>query len=308
MLHRSWVAPSVIIFWLVTNGWLVTSKILPTLLPGSPPGYQALYVPGRGIQPVAWTVHWNDMPVGWSLMEATRDDDGRMDVANRLHLQRLPLGDVLPEWAGNLLSGVLPRQDLALEAAGNVVIGAEGSLERFSSVVSVPGVGERITLDGEVSDGTARVTVQAGGFVYETSRPLPRNAMLGDELSPQATMPGLAEGRRWTVPIYSPLRPVKSPIDVLHAAVGPEETIFWEDGLVRVHVVDYREDPTSPREPRCRIWVDRAGRVLRQESAILGSRLTFVRRTDEAASRLADDMRVAAIRAGDDVPAEAVRP
>jgi hypothetical protein len=308
MLHRSWAAPLVIAFWLVTNGWLVTAKILPTLLPGSPPGYQSLYVPGRAIHPVAWSVHWNDMPVGWALMEATRGDDGGMDVANRLQLQRLPLGDVLPEWAGNLLSGVLPRQDLGLEASGNLAIDAAGLLERFSSVVSVPGVGERITLDGEVNDGVARVTVRAGGFVYETSRQLPKNAMIGDELSPQATMSGLAEGRHWTVPIYSPLRPVKSPIDVLHAAVGPEETIFWEDGLVRVHVVEYREDPSSPREPRCRIWVDRAGRVLKQESALLRSHLTFVRRTDEAAARLAADMRVADARAAEVTSREAAAP
>jgi hypothetical protein len=289
MLHRPWVAPLVIGFWLVTSGWLLTAKILPTLLPGSPPGYQAFYVPGRTIQPVAWSVHWNEVPVGWALMEAARNADGGLDVTNRLQLHRLPIGDVLPAWAESFLTGVLPQQDMGLESAGTLTIDERGSLSRFSSVVSIPGMGEQVVLDGTVSDGAIRVAVRAGGFAYETTRQLPKNAMIGDELSPQATMPGLAEGRRWTVPIYSPLRPVQSPLEILHAAVGPEETLFWEDGLVRVHVVEYREDPSSPREPRCRIWVDRGGRVLKQESAILRSRLAFVRRSDEAAARLAAD-------------------
>jgi hypothetical protein len=73
---------------------------------------------------------------------------------------------------------------------------------------------------------------------------------------------------------------------------------------VRVHVVTYREDPSSPREPRCRLWVDRSGRVLKHESAILGSKLEFVRRSDDDAARL-----VAMLRdedpPADDAPAPA---
>ncbi|MFM7291286.1 MAG: hypothetical protein ACKO6B_08650, partial [Planctomycetia bacterium] len=38
--------------------------------------------------------------------------------------------------------------------------------------------------------------------------------------------------------------------------------------------------------PRCRLWVDRSGRVLKQESLILGSKLVFARRTDAAAENL----------------------
>jgi len=127
----------------------------------------------------------------------------------------------------------------------------------------------------------------AGEARYETTRHLPTTAMIGDELSPQATLPDLYEGRRWTVPVYSPLRPGQSPLEILHAEVTGEETIFWEDSLVRTHVVSYREDPSSNREPRCRLWVDRTGRVLRQEAALLGARVAFVRRPDSEAARLA---------------------
>jgi len=63
------------------------------------------------------------------------------------------------------------------------------------------------------------------------------------------------------------------------------------DDLVRVHVVHYADDPAAHREPRCRLWVDQAGRVLRQESVMLGSRLAFVRRTDAEAQWLVEEHR-----------------
>lgn len=79
----------------------------------------------------------------------------------------------------------------------------------------------------------------------------------------------------------------RSPLEILHAEVGSEETIYWAGSLVQARVVVYRDDPTSDREPRCRLWVDRAGRVLRQEAALLGAEVVFVRRSDEEAVRMA---------------------
>lgn len=62
MLHRPALIPLVFIFWGVSSGWLLVEKILPTLSPGSPPGYQALYTSENRLVPVAWTVLWNDQP------------------------------------------------------------------------------------------------------------------------------------------------------------------------------------------------------------------------------------------------------
>jgi hypothetical protein len=53
--------------------------------------------------------------------------------------------------------------------------------------------------------------------------------------------------------------------------------------------VAYRDDPSSHREPRCRLWVDLSGRVLKQETAMFGTSMTFLRRTDDAAASLAKD-------------------
>jgi len=292
MLQRPFFAPAVIAFWFLTTGWLFVAKILPSLTPGSPPGYQALYASGGRLVPVAWTVLWNDAPVGWALTETERTENGGLDVASRLHFQRLPMEEVLPAWAGALMQRLFAQQTAtSFDASGRLNIDGEGRLREFTSTVHVPGSNERIVLTGTIEDGTVQIALRAGELHYDTSRHLPNHIMVGDELSPQASLPGLFEGRRWTVPIYSPLRPGHAPLEILHAEVGGEETLFWENELKRVHVVAYREDPSSPRAPRCRLWVDLGGRVLKQESAVLGAQLGFVRRTEEAALHLAADMR-----------------
>jgi hypothetical protein len=287
MLHRPWSILLVVVFWCVTTGWLVVEKILPSLAPGSPPGYQALYVSGNKLAPVAWTVSWNDLPLGFALSEAVRTEEGGMEVDSLLHFDRLPIDEMLPSWTKLLLRpAVPPGTALVLDARSRMEIDADGDLRAFDSTMDLPGTGERVTLEGTVDDGEVHVSIRARDMRYTTVRHLPAQLTIGNELSPQATIPGLFRNRRWTVPIYSPLRPGHAPIEILHAHVVGDELMAWNDELVRVHVVHYADDPAAHREPRCRLWVDERGRVLRQESAMLGSRLSFLRRGDDDAARL----------------------
>jgi hypothetical protein len=288
MMQRPWLAPLTIIFWCVTTSWLVVEKILPSLLPGSPPGYQALYASNNRLIPVGWTVLWQDHPLGWATSQSHAHDDGGVTVDTLLHFDRLPIDEMLPSWMKPLLGRALDQTAaIQFDARGKLEIDAKGELKAFHSTVDLPGGAAPVVLSGTVDDGHVKIVIRAGELSYESSRYLPSHIMIGDELSPQATMPGLFEGRRWTVPVYSPLRSGKSAIEVLHAEVMAEETMFWEDRLARVDVVAYRDDPSGHHEPRSRLWVDRTGRVLKQESMLLGSKLTFLRRSDEAAETLA---------------------
>lgn len=324
MVIRPWFTPFIVAFWCLTTGWLVIAKILPSLAPPPPPGYQALYTVGGNPTPVAWSVLWNEQPLGWAISLARSTDSGGMTVESRMRLDRIPfesavpgLDAVLPGWPrafarqmGNPAKtgpdaivppsssfsadgSVIGRQPankpgpLGLEARFVLSINASGKLEAFNSTVDLPGIGDTVFLDGTVEDEQVGITIRARGMRYETSRHLPKSMMLGDELSPQALMPGLEPGKRWTVPTYSPLRVGSSPLEVLHARVASEESLFWEDHLVRVLVVEYRADPAMHHRPRSRLWVDRSGRVLRQESQLFGATLSFLRRSDEAAASLA---------------------
>ncbi len=289
MLQRPFFTPVVLGFWLVTTGWLVAAKILPALQPGSPPGHQAFYTSVGKLVPVAWTVECNGSPIGWALTRATYAHRRGLLVDTRLHVDRLPWNEVLPTWAAVLMHQAAHEQAVpAFDARGRLSIDERGELRSFSSIVNLPGAHDPLVLTGSVDKGRVSMFVAAGDLRHETTRPLPAAAMVGDELSPLATLPGLYEGRRWSVPVYSPLRPGQSPLEILYAEVGGEEPISWNNETVRARIVTYREDPSSTRPPRCRLWVDDTGRVLRQESILLGARLAFVRQPDDAAARLAD--------------------
>ena len=287
-MNRPWYAPLVVIFWLVTTGWLFTSKILPTLLPGAPPGYQARYSADGRVVPVAWSVILDDKPLGWSFSQAERLADGGMRVESLLHFDHLPIGQILPAWTRLLIRQAIPASAvLTLEATGRVEIDRAGQLTSFNSAIDLPGSDGKILLTGTVDKGEVTIVIRSGEMVYETKRFLPETMMLGDELSPHAMLPGLVTGQQWTVPVYSPLRPAQSPIEILHAEVEGSESIFWDDHLVTVDLVSYRDDPASHREPRARLWVDRTGRVLRQEASAMGRKILFVRRNDAEAETLA---------------------
>jgi hypothetical protein len=288
MLQRPFLTPVVVAFWCVTSGWLAIAKILPAWQPGAPPGHQAIYATGSRLMPVAWTVTCRDQPIGWALTRLSRIERDGIQVDSRLHFDRLPWDDVLPRWATLLVRPLSDEPFASFDARGRLIIDSRGALDSFSSVVDLPGTDQRLVLDGTVHDGTVAIRVSAGEMRYDVTRHLPADVIIGDELSPQATLPDLTEGRRWTVPVYSPVRAGRSPLEILHAEVGPEEAFYWEDRFVPAHVVSYREDPTSDREPRWRLWVDRSGRVLRQEAALLGARVAFVRRSDDDAVRLAE--------------------
>jgi hypothetical protein len=294
MLQRPWVSVMVVAFWCLATGWLVVEKIAPSFSTGSPPGVGQIVASGDDSAPVAWTVLWNDRPLGWALAEARRLDDRQIAVDSRLHLDRVPLDEMLPKWTAEVLASVLrpagpaaPLTAMALETESRFRFDSSGRLRSFDARVDLPGVLQSIVFTGSMADETLAVTLQAGDLRYETRKQIPLQAVTGDELSPRALMHGLFPGRCWQVSVFSPLRSNGSTVEILHAEVDGEEQIYWDGQLTLTHVVSYRADPTNRGSHRFRIWVDRSDRVLRQEAAILAARLVFERRNDEAAVELA---------------------
>lgn len=287
-MNRAWYPLLVAVFWAVSTGWLVSAKILPALSAGAPPASQSLHLAEGRAVPVAWTLLVDDEPRGWSISRADRAVDGTMRVESLLHLDRLPIGELVPPWSRFLLGGSMPAATvLSLEARGSMEIDAAGRPGSFTSTVEFPGEG-RIDLAGTVEGGDVTIVVNAGDMRFTTTRSLPDGLVFGDEFAPGATLPGLVPGRSWTMPVYGPLRPGNAPLEILHAEVGEDTTIVHDGRLTEVNVVTFRDDPSSHREPRARQWVERRnGRVLRQEVTTMGRRLSFVRRDDAEAERLA---------------------
>jgi hypothetical protein len=276
----------------LANGWLFFTKIMPTLTPGDPPGYQALFSDGDKPLPVGWTIMLNDTVLGTAISLAEPTDNAGMIVRSTLRLDDLPIEEIVPAWTRLVIGNVLAAYPaISLEASGRMHIDAGGNLRHFQSVVQIPGSDQKARLEGTISqDNHVTVSLRAGGASYEASRFLPLETTIGDELSPQATMPGLYQGRRWIVPVFSPLRPSAKPLVTMYARVDSQESVHYGDQTVTADIVCYRDSPGEHHPPRSRMWVDPRGRVLRHESMILGSKLQFVRCPDDVAASLTDQL------------------
>jgi hypothetical protein len=290
-MYSRWVNMAVVLLWLAAMGWLVKTKVLPPLLVGDPPSYQTIIDTQQPEPPVGWRLAMNGRPVGWALTMTTRQPDELIEIGSHVHFDELPLEQLTPGWLRSLLRLVdepLLRQ--AMDAKSVLLLDPLGRLTRFESTMGMDAVRELIRLEGEIVGNQAKISVRSGEFLYRSEAYLPAGALMADAFQPQARLPGLRQGQTWTVPVFSPLRPPHSPLEILHAMVEGDELLSWGGKLERVRVVVYKTDPGATLggrdDVRGKLWVRRDGTVLRQEAAILGMRLTFSRVTEHEAFAL----------------------
>ena len=282
-MYRPSVTALILVFAAMANSWLFLSKVLPTITSRTPPGYQSIYTPAKDTSSVSWTIMLNDNPVGSASSVVETGPSGTISVWSNLQLDDLPLNELLPPWANTVLGTDARkfRSSIKLDAFGYMTINRNGALQEFQSIVKVPGVRQAVHLSGTITpDNKVTISLHSENFEYETSRQLPNNFSIRDELSPQATMTGISQGQRWTVPIYSPLRPTRKPIEILYASVAGREVLHFNNQLVNTHIVNYRTTPDDYQPPRSRMWISPRGKVLQHESTILGSKLLFLRCPD----------------------------
>ncbi len=292
-MYSRWYNVAVVFLWLSTMSWLVTQKVLPSLLIGEPPNYQRILAAKRLTPVVAWSLAWNDRRLGWAVSSTSPGLNGLTEVNGCVHFDHLPLRDMVPGWLHEFLQPLDPMSNrLRMDARSSLVFDPLGRLSRFESAVGFQPKEDVITLKGKIEGPKLEITIHCGGGApYELELPAPRNAMLSDALSPQSHLPGLREGQRWTVETYGTLRPPTSPIEIVHATVEAKVPVVWNGGTIHAWLVVYRSDPGSALgsagNPRGRLWVAPDGTVVRQEIMILNSTLTFTRLPDDEAARLA---------------------
>ena len=272
----------ILLFWMATMSWLVVNKVLPPLRVGEPPNYRSILAERDPKVPVCWRIALNDQPLGWAATDFIERADGLVESRSRIYLDRLPLDQVAPGWMGTLMKALIEQtRQNGVEVNSQLEIDPLGRLVGFRSKMSLASYQDTIRLQGTVSGTSLEILVQSGDFSYKTERYLPNNALVGDELSPQAHLPGLRNGQQWTMPIYSPFRPPDSPMEILQATVEREASLIWNDTAVDTRLVVYRGDPGSAgggaREPRGKLWVRMDGLVLKQELYLMSSKLQFTR-------------------------------
>ncbi len=281
-MYSRWVNWAIVLLWLAAMGWLLECKVLPTFEVGDPPDRQEIVDTLQSEPPVGWTLAMNGRNVGWALTMGSRQPEGLIKVDSHVHFDEVPLGQLAPGWLQALLQSVdEPSLEHAMDARSILYFNTIGHLTRFESTVGMDVADDVICLTGEVVGRQVLLTVRAGEFAYRSEAYLPNGAVLGDALQPQTRLPGLRLGQTWTVPVYSPLRPPNSPMEILHAEVESEDILPWNGRMERVWLVVYKGDPGASllnrQEARGKLWVRWEGDVLRQEVGIFGSKLSFTR-------------------------------
>ena len=272
----------VILFWLATMTWLVVVKVVPPLRVGEPPSYSSILKNQDQVErPTCWSVRLNDQPIGWAATKAVRREDGITELFSRVYLRDLPLDEFAPPWLADLLKPLLGQfGPLDVDKRSLLTIDPLGRLVGLETKVRVADIPDAIKVHGQVEGSALTLTVLSGGVSHKLEQYLPPDALMTDELSPQASMPGLRVGQTWTVPLYSPFRSPSSPMEILQAAVEPGGKITWDARRINSRVIVYRNDPGSGligNETRGRVWVGDDGLVLRQEISVFRSRVHFVR-------------------------------
>lgn len=291
-MHSRWYEFAVVTLWLATMGWLVTQKVLPTLMVGDPPSTKSMLEARKPDVPLCWRVSWNGRELGWAMSNTLRQPDNSTKIRSVVHFDELPLADMIPD----LLKGLIPDlkkvgNQVQMETRNVLLFSAENKLEGFDSAVRFDPIQNAVEVHGVVEGAMLSVGVRAGDFNYETDMRMPPQAMLSDALSPEVSLPGLHRDQTWSVKVYSPLRPPTSPIEIMQARVERMESLSWGDRRVDVWLVTYSPDSGSllrrTDRPRSKLWVKRDGTVLKQESSLFDSVMTFVRMPDDEAAKLA---------------------
>ncbi len=294
-----WMGAVIVLFWLSTMTWLVESKVLPPLKRGDPPDYHSMYSDDPFEEdPVGWDMMLNGKPIGWAVSRFVKFANGTSrayhttNLNSHIHFDRIPVQELSPAWMKVLWhSAAGAIDDMKMDARSVLTIDSLGHLAKFSSSLRVAGMRDSIKINGEVHASLLKVIVEAGQFRDQFETYLPSDALVADELSPQSRMTGLHVGQEWTVPVFSPLRPPNTPIEILQARVEKSDPLVWEDRAVPVCQVIYRSDSgsamSSGREPRTKLWIDDTGAVLRQEVSVLGSKLVFARMSAQRSAELA---------------------
>lgn len=292
-MYPRWFHVAVVLLWLSTMSWLVTTKVVPSLVVGDPPSYPTILAAQRAEPPTGWAMYWNERRLGWAITITSPAPQDVTEVRSRVHFDDLPLEQMIPDW----LRPMLPRAGrqhvpFPLDSRSLLVFDPLGRLSRFESSVALGLQEPFVKMRGTIDDAQLSLWIRVGELQpLEAQVPVPRDAMLGDMLSLQSRLPGLREGQRWTVETYSPLRPPNSPNELLHAAVESRVPLIWNGRAVPTLLVVYRTDPGEAvgdaGAPWGKLWVRDDGTVIKQQVTLFRCQLTFIRMPDQEAAALA---------------------
>jgi hypothetical protein len=291
-MYPRWFNLAVVTLWLSSMGWLMTTKVLPSLLVGEPPSYPTILAAQRVEPPVGWAILWNDRRLGWAVTATKPLPQAVTEVRSLVHFDELPIDELIPDWLRTMVPPVgRERFQVPVQSQSSLVFDPLGRLSRFESSVRLDVQEPFVKMRGSVEGAKMDLWLRVGDLPpFEAEVAVPRDALLGDTLSPQSRLPGLREGQSWTVESYSPLRPPNSPKEILYANVESRAPLTWNGRTANTFLVVYRTDAAEAvggtGATRGKLWVRPDGTVLKQQMMIFRSSVTFLRMGEQEAAPL----------------------
>jgi hypothetical protein len=148
-----------------------------------------------------------------------------------------------------------------------------------------------LDLSGQVNGAFLELKVRFSDVTYEPKVPIANQAALSEALFPDAKLPYMYVGRRWTEEVYNPFRAPTAPVETLDVEVTGIENLAFGEENHRVMRVEFSSQPAPgvPEEARLQAiaWVRASdGTVLRQDVIISTSKLRFERLPEAEAAEV----------------------
>ena len=284
MSNRLYVA-GIVVFWLASMSWLVTEKVLPPFFSGDAPRTGAL----RQDEPVAWRIDLDQSPCGEAVLQAVPGGQGVREVHSHVAVRSIPLPQALPVWLSSIATAI---DTLSLETRTRTAFDGFGRLARFETRIEVNQLAFPILVNGTVVGHKLKLSLRAGDLQRRLEKPWPSGGVLAHEVLPETKLINVHPGKRWRREVFSPFSGSSEPVEILEAIVVEDVKIDYAGEFIVARQIEYRApDRTGASDEerlRARMWVAEDGRVLKQETYLFGSRLTFTRLDEESSLAAAE--------------------
>ncbi|MEI8372395.1 MAG: hypothetical protein WCJ35_06110 [Planctomycetota bacterium] len=301
-MKTRWYRLAVLALWLTAMSWLAIRKIMPPFFSGEPPIYESADA-DKHPPPVAWCLFLNEHRLGWALSEICQQSTDTTEIHSLVHFDHLPLNELLPVYLRAIArAGTDAAGSMEMEVESNLITNsALNQLISFYSKFRPKSGPSLVKIEGNVEGDKLKLSVRVGNYDNPNIElPMP-DSKIRDSFAPEMELRGLHLGQSWTIVSYSPLAlpshsmdmiQGRTPTEVLFARVEEQARMEWNGQLEPMWVVVYRTDaregPGSDKNIRNRLWVRRAGTVLRQEVLLGDHSLLFTRMPEKDATKLRD--------------------
>ncbi|MDQ7780318.1 MAG: hypothetical protein RDV41_11535 [Planctomycetota bacterium] len=230
---------SIVIFWAAMTATFFEEHILPDIELQAELCYRTALVKQLKADEYTMKILFLNQKVGESRTSIEPSNDGGCSISNVTQMAFPELGD-----AGTMSMEMVSRLD--------------SSFRLRSVTMTVKSAIMNARIVGTASQNSLRLTFRTQDGTTDADIPLTGHETLSDGLSPFINMPHLAVGKEWDIFMIDPLTLTSCR---RRARVEEMETIQWRGEDCETFLVTLEVSKTQ----KIRAWIDREGRVLREE-------------------------------------------